>query len=212
EWGLYCAARPRDARGPAISKALHAQLSLSWGTRFTAFEKSPNQAWRQNRRSRNAKPGSKGGERARLAQERAKDQSGFPQEGSGAIKCIPSAFQANSGHPQAIPTSKRPRPALNRASFFDGCGVAYSCSCRFRISISSAKAMSLPTRPSIFRTACNTVVWSRPPKRRPISGSERRVKVFARYIATCRGRTTLAVRRDDNRSERLTLYCRATTR
>ena len=37
-------------------------------------------------------------------------------------------------------------------------------------------------------------------------GSERKVSVLARYIATCRGRTTLAVRRDDNRSARLTLY------
>ena len=52
--------------------------------------------------------------------------------------------------------------------------AVYSCSCRFRISISSASAMSLPTRPSILRTACSTVVWSRPPKRRPISGSERK--------------------------------------
>ena len=38
---------------------------------------------------------------------------------------------------------------------------------------------------SILRTACSTVVWSRPPKRRPISGSERSVKTLARYIATC---------------------------
>src|ERR1700693_4981264 len=72
--------------------------------------------------------------------------------------------------------------------------------------------MSLPTRPSILRTACRTVVWSRPPKRRPISGSERSVSVLARYMATWRGRTTLAVRREDRRSARLTLYWRATTR
>ena len=65
---------------------------------------------------------------------------------------------------------------------------------------------------SIFRTACNTVVWSRPPKRRPISGNDRSVNSFARYIATCLGRTTLAVRLDDKRSARLTLYCLATTR
>ena len=42
--------------------------------------------------------------------------------------------------------------------------------------------------------------------------SERSVRVFARYIAICRGRTTLAVRREESRSARLTLYCRATTR
>src|SRR3984957_315864 len=88
----------------------------------------------------------------------------------------------------------------------------HSCNCRFSDSTSSDSATSLATRASILRTACSTVVWSRPPNRRPISGSERKVSVFARYIATWRGRTTLAVRRDDNRSERLTLYCRATTR
>src|ERR1700757_1207899 len=91
-------------------------------------------------------------------------------------------------------------------------GGGYSCNCRFRDSTSSDSALSLATSASILRTACNTVVWSRPPKRRPISGSERRVSVLARYIATWRGRTTFAVRREDKRSERLTLYCRATTR
>ena len=79
-------------------------------------------------------------------------------------------------------------------------------------STSSDSVVSLATSASILRTACSTVVWSRPPNRRPISGSERSVSVLARYIATWRGRTTLAVRRDDSRSERLTLYCRATTR
>src|SRR3954447_9248749 len=94
-----------------------------------------------------------------------------------------------------------------------GAGTAvHSCSCRFSDSTSSESDTSRATSASILRTACRTVVWSRPPKRRPISGSERRVSVFARYIATWRGRTTLAVRRDDSRSERLTLYCRATTR
>ena len=55
-----------------------------------------------------------------------------------------------------------------------GGAAAYSCSCRFRTSISSASMASLPTSPSILRTACSTVVWSRPPNRRPISGSERK--------------------------------------
>src|SRR5262249_11880231 len=91
-------------------------------------------------------------------------------------------------------------------------GLAHSCNCRFSSSISSASAVSVLTRFSILRTACSTVVWSRPPNRRPISGSERSVSVLARYMATWRGRTTFAVRRDDNRSARLTLYCRATTR
>ena len=72
----------------------------------------------------------------------------------------------------------------------------HSCNWRFSSSISSASAVSVLTRFSIFRTACSTVVWSRPPKRRPISGSERSVSVLARYIATCLGRTTFAVLRD----------------
>src|ERR1700740_3090495 len=93
-----------------------------------------------------------------------------------------------------------------------GSRAGYSCNCRLRDSTSSDSAVSLATSASILRTACNTVVWSRPPKRRPISGSERKVSVLARYIATWRGRTTFAVRREDKRSERLTLYCRATTR
>src|SRR6516164_8049679 len=87
-----------------------------------------------------------------------------------------------------------------------------SWSWRLSDSISSANALSLPARFSIFRTAWSTVVWSRPPNRRPISGSDRSVKTFAKYIATCRGRTTLAVRRDDSKSARLTLYWRATMR
>src|SRR6516164_9091713 len=87
-----------------------------------------------------------------------------------------------------------------------------SWSWRLSDSISSANALSLPARFSIFRTAWSTVGLSRPPNRRPISGSDRSVKTFAKYIATCRGRTTLAVRRDDSKSARLTLYWRATMR
>jgi hypothetical protein len=44
--------------------------------------------------------------------------------------------------------------------------------------------VSEPESPSILRTACSTVVWSRPPKRRPISGSERGVMTLDRYMAT----------------------------
>src|SRR5262249_58316295 len=61
--------------------------------------------------------------------------------------------------------------------------VRYSCSRRLSSSISSASVVSLSTRPSILRTACSTVVWSRPPKRRPISGRDRSVSVLARYMA-----------------------------
>src|SRR5436309_98532 len=48
---------------------------------------------------------------------------------------------------------------------------------------------------SICLTAWITVVWSRPPKRRPISGRERGVSCLERYIATCRGRATSRARR-----------------
>src|ERR1700761_716899 len=64
-----------------------------------------------------------------------------------------------------------------------GC-VHSLCSWRLSDSTSSDSETSLVTNASILRTACRTVVWSRPPKRRPISGSERSVRVLARYIAT----------------------------
>src|ERR1043165_10317161 len=83
--------------------------------------------------------------------------------------------------------------------------AAHSCSSRFSSSISSASTLSLPTRLSILRTACSTVVWSRPPKRRPISGSDRNVKVFARYIAIWRGGTTVGGGREGGRGGGVTV-------
>src|SRR5690606_1543124 len=47
----------------------------------------------------------------------------------------------------------------------------------------------------ILRTACRTVVWSRPPKRSPISGRLFCVSSLARYMAIWRGRAMLAGRR-----------------
>ncbi len=78
----------------------------------------------------------------------------------------------------------RGKPAERPGPVASSMGLLQSCSWRLSASISSAKALSLPASASILRTACNTVVWSRPPNRRPISGSERSVKTFARYIAT----------------------------
>ena len=46
----------------------------------------------------------------------------------------------------------------------------------------------------ILRTACSTVVWSRPPKLSPISGRLFCVISLARYIAIWRGRAMLAGR------------------
>ncbi len=57
-------------------------------------------------------------------------------------------------------------------------------SIRFRSSISSESEMSSARNLSICRTACITVVWSRPPNLRPISGNDRLVSCFARYMAT----------------------------
>ena len=68
-------------------------------------------------------------------------------------------------------------------------------SIRLRSSTSSAKDISHPCSSSTFFTACITVVWSRPPNFRPISGKERDVSCFARYMATCRGRATERARR-----------------
>ena len=76
------------------------------------------------------------------------------------------------------------RQAAERRARWPSWGSLQSCSWRLSASISSAKALSLPASASILRTACSTVVWSRPPNRRPISGSERSVRTFARYIAT----------------------------
>ena len=46
----------------------------------------------------------------------------------------------------------------------------------------------------ILRTACSTVVWSRPPKSSPISGRLFWVSSLARYMAIWRGRAMLAGR------------------
>ena len=69
-------------------------------------------------------------------------------------------------------------------------------------STSSAKFMSSVRSSSTFLTACITVVWSRPPNLRPISGKDRRVSCLERYIATCRGRAKVRTRFGPIRSER----------
>src|ERR1700732_789628 len=78
-------------------------------------------------------------------------------------------------------------------------------SCALIAAIAAAMSGYTCINAAILRTACRTVVWSRPPNRRPISGSERCVKVLARDIAIMRGRTTLAVRRVDSMWRRATL-------
>src|SRR2546427_2384058 len=56
----------------------------------------------------------------------------------------------------------------------------------------------------ILSTAWRTVVWSLPPKARPISASDEWVSWRARYIATWRGKAIALVRILALRSESLT--------
>ena len=63
------------------------------------------------------------------------------------------------------------------------CQAGYSEIFLFNISISCCKALSDDASSSILRTAWSTVVWSRPPNRRPISGKERGVNILDKYIA-----------------------------
>src|ERR1700722_15008961 len=142
---------------------------------------------------------------------------GEPSRLSGYRSVVPTADPAgeSSGAPPERQTGyhfcagrSRKCVNINNAQRRGGgrqAAAGYSCSWPLSDSISVASALSVPIRPSILRTAGSTVVWSPPPKRRPISGSERSVSVLARYIAIWRGRTTFAVRRDDKRSLRLTL-------
>lgn len=71
----------------------------------------------------------------------------------------------------------RPLPKQRR------CAYQLSSMRRSR-STSSAKFISDVRSSSTFFTACMTVVWSRPPNFRPISGNDREVSCLDRYIAT----------------------------
>ena len=62
-----------------------------------------------------------------------------------------------------------------------------TCSCWFNSVICWRSA-------EIFRTACKTVVWSRPPNSSPISGRLFWVSSLAKYMAIWRGRAMLAGR------------------
>jgi hypothetical protein len=112
--------------------------------------------------------------------------SAHPREEKGGLRVALATDLRKSGRemtpktfdaqPQAVGKEALQKPRSRNP--------AHSCNCRFSSSISSASVLSVLTRLSIFRTACRTVVWSRPPNRRPISGSERSVSALARYIAT----------------------------
>ncbi|CAM5569419.1 hypothetical protein SALBM217S_00020 [Streptomyces griseoloalbus] len=52
----------------------------------------------------------------------------------------------------------------------------------------------------IFRSACITVVWSRPPNSAPIFGSDRSVSSRHRYMAICRAVTSARPREVPHRS------------
>ena len=87
---------------------------------------------------------------------------------------------------------------------------AYTSSIRRSSSTSSLKPLSVALSSSTLRTACITVVWSRPPNFRPISGKDRAVNCFAKYIAIWRGRATARARRDEYISDKRILKCSAT--
>ena len=98
------------------------------------------------------------------------------------------AFFAVTACPAAVPVRADRRRTLSPGSL------------RVRVSRSRASWVSVGRRASMRRTACSTVVWSRPPKRRPMSGSERVVSCLASHIAAWRGRATDRVRRSEIRS------------
>src|SRR5690606_59451 len=76
------------------------------------------------------------------------------------------------------------------------------CSNTCRVWLSSA---CLARASEILRTACSTVVWSRPPNKSPISGRLFWVSSLARYMATWRGKAILAGRRFEYMSATLIL-------
>ena len=77
-----------------------------------------------------------------------------------------------------------PRGGVSSGKFGDRRGRPQPSSMRRKSSTSSANPASRSRSSSTLRTACMTVVWSRPPNLRPISGNERVVSCLARYMAT----------------------------
>ena len=73
-------------------------------------------------------------------------------------------------------------------------GTHHSLNFRISFSQSSCSLPSLSIRWRIWRQACSTVVWSRPPNASPISGRLCSVSSLARAIAICRGRASERVR------------------
>ncbi len=66
-----------------------------------------------------------------------------------------------------------------------------------------ARASSSPAiRAVARRQAWRTVVWSRPPKWRPMAGRDSSVSSRERYIASCRGHATRGVRAGERSSSR----------
>ena len=106
---------------------------------------------------------------------------GFVRPIGGAVKGAGETgrrvWHCDTGRPFAAAARDRGRPPGR-----------YASSARRSISTSSAIWPSVAFSSSIRRTPCMMVVWSRPPKRRPISGSDRLVSCLHRYIATWRGR------------------------
>src|SRR5690606_18275085 len=81
------------------------------------------------------------------------------------------------------PTTTAKTGVLPDFSKLFGAVSPYPSRMRRRWTRSSSSAPSAWANSSILLTACMTVVWSRPPNLRPISGSEREVSCLARYMA-----------------------------
>jgi hypothetical protein len=113
--------------------------------------------------------------------------SGSPSE--GPFRGVRRGVRRMAAEREARTTRTTPRPGAVEASRGEWRGrdqrAAWSSS--RKPWTTSRHCGSLPTSLSILSTACSTVEWSRPPKKPPISASECRVILRARYIATCRG-------------------------
>src|SRR5206468_6336505 len=123
--------------------------------------------------------------------DRAQESAGHGAVAREPVRVDAEELRKRDGILQAPdqPRGRARQPAADLA----GQPSSWRVSRRMSASSSASAARSF----SIWRTAWITVVWSRPPKRRPMSGSDFGVSCFDRYIATWRGRATSRARRAD---------------
>ena len=164
----------RDGRAP-LDHALHMAKRLQQGCALDGQLHAPRQLRLLRGRSPACPPGASAGAATARARSARRDAGPYHQWLERAAKKAPGAAAGRRlSRGAAGAASRCPRSAPRRSA----------------------------RNSSILRIACITVVWSRPPNLRPISGSERGVSCFARYIATWRGRATARARRADCMSAR----------